>query len=102
MVERKMYAALLFCCVYSGGFQENIVNDLNEFTENAKHMSGLVCFDMLVRSLSLENTKDLRAAYKGLGFTATKDSTIRVVREKVCTRIHGFILKMLPHPSYDN
>ena len=32
--------------MYSGGFQENTVNDLNKFTENAKHMSGLVCFDI--------------------------------------------------------
>ena len=43
--------------MYSGGFQENTVNDLNEFTKNAKHMSGLVCFDMLVRPSPLRIRK---------------------------------------------
>ena len=45
MVKRKCTRYSSFV-VYSGGFQENTVYDLNEFTKNAKHMSGLV---LLVR-----------------------------------------------------
>ena len=65
-------------------------------------MSGLVCFDIMLRSFSFENNKYLSTAYKSLGFTATKDGIIRDVRDRVCIRIHVFILKLLSYLSYDN